>query len=130
MGEINEYKNLTLEEKHEYWSTYLQGLINFVFTNKKVKGLEGIRDEIRRVHEIIRLFQGEEIPKTGIESKMNNKVVKSIPKKDIKAVVSAPKEIKLPKAYVPRKETVYRYRFDAASQSFKAIHDEDRSEEA
>ena len=125
MGEISNYNNLTLDEKHKYWTDYLENLIRFVSTDKPVPGKAKIQEEIQRIQHVVNLFQGNTIPKIDIHSKMNEKGYKSI----VKKATSTPKEpqIKLPKATKHGKKMVFKYRFDAKSGGFTAVQDEDRS---
>lgn len=128
MGEISDYNNLTLDEKHKYWTDYLENLIRFIATDKPVPGKAKILEEIQRIQHVVNLFQGNTIPKIDIPSVMNEKNYKSI----VKMATSTYKEpeIKLPKAKKYGNNVVFKYRFDAKSGGFTAVQDEDRSKEA
>lgn len=128
MGEISDYNNLTLDEKHQYWTDYLENLIRFIATDKPVPGKAKILEEIQRIQHVVNLFQGNTIPKIDIPSVMNEKNYKSI----VKMATSTYKEpeIKLPKAKKYGNKVVFKYRFDAKSGGFTAVQDEDRSKEA
>lgn len=125
MGEISDYNNLTLDEKHQYWTDYLQNLIRFIATDKPVPGKAKILEEIQKIQHVVNLFQGNTIPKIDIPSIMNEKNYKSI----VKMAISTYKEpeIKLPKAEKYGNKVVFKYRFDAKSGGFTAVQDEDRS---
>jgi len=128
MGEIETYNNLTLDEKHQYWVTYLTNLITFISTDKPVKSKAKILEEIQRVQKIVDIFQGSTIPKIDIESAINTPDYKRI----VKKAMPKPKEpeIKLPKAKKYGNKMVFKYRYDARLGGFTALKDEDRSEEA
>ena len=131
MGEIETYNNLTLSEKHQYWTKYLSSLIEFVSTDKPVKGRAKILEEIERIQKVVDIFQGSSIPKKGIESAINLTAnYKRIVKKTTPKSESKLPTIKLPKAQKHGSKMVFRYRYDAQLGGFTAMEDEDRSEEA
>lgn len=121
MGKVKQYNNLSLEEKLEYWRTYLNGLIKWNLSGDIPMRNELI-EEIVRVRHIIEVLDPNDIYNITIESKMNIKKVKkpkkSIPKKPIRSRRKSKEDY----------TTVYKFRYDSELATLVKV-DENRSKE-
>ena len=121
MGKVNNYNNLSLEKKLEYWKSYLQNLIRWKL-GKDVANPDKFISEIERVKELVEVLDPSGIYETTMESRINSgkslRKKKTIPKNTIKLKKKAEEDY----------QTVYRYRYDSSLRKLISI-DEDRSKE-
>jgi len=121
VGKVNNYNNLSLEKKLEYWKSYLQNLIRWKL-GKDVANPDKFISEIERVKELVEVLDPSGIYETTMESRINSgkslRKKKTIPKNTIKLKKKAEEDY----------QTVYRYRYDSSLRKLISI-DEDRSKE-
>ena len=121
MGKVKQYNNLSLEEKLEYWRTYLNGLIKWNLSGD-VPMRDGLIEEIVRVRQLIEVLDPNDIYNITIESKINTgkiaKPKKSISKKAIRSRRKSKEDY----------TTVYKFRYNSELATLVQV-DEDRSKE-
>lgn len=121
MGKVNNYNNLSLEKKLEYWKSYLQNLITWKVKNE-VANPDQFISEIERIKKLVEVLDPSGIYKTTMESRINSgkslRKKKTIPKNTIKLKKKAEEDY----------QTVYKYRYDSSLRKLISI-DEDRSKE-
>jgi len=111
------YEELSLQERKEYWASYIDGLAQYMhtpFLEDRIK--TAIYREIQKIYLIIQSLDqpGASIPKRTIESKLNTSKVKAIAKKGMEAS-------KKPKRTYVKKKRIFKYKYDGAANKFNLI---------